>query len=62
MSCLVIAVAVQKLFETRILECGVGDFTASHKMLIFHRNVRNIHVDKEIRCECIGLELPGTYQ
>ncbi|EFN85820.1 Adenylate cyclase type 10 [Harpegnathos saltator] len=53
-----LALAVRKLFEIRILGCGVGDFTASSKMLIFHRNIRNVSVGKEVRCECIGLTIP----
>ncbi|KAF7401323.1 hypothetical protein HZH68_007143 [Vespula germanica] len=53
-----IALTIRKLFEIRIFECGIGDFTKNIGSIIYYKSIRN-HVNNiDIQCRCIGIVIP----
>ncbi|XP_015190551.1 PREDICTED: LOW QUALITY PROTEIN: adenylate cyclase type 10-like [Polistes dominula] len=52
------AVAIRKLFEIRIFECGMGDFSKNVGPIIYYRNIRNHVGDIGVKCRCINLVIP----
>ncbi|XP_014609400.1 PREDICTED: adenylate cyclase type 10-like, partial [Polistes canadensis] len=49
------AVAIRKLFEIRIFECGMGDFSKNVGPIIYYRNIRKHVGDIGVKCRCIDL-------
>ncbi|KAI4504143.1 hypothetical protein M0802_000614 [Mischocyttarus mexicanus] len=49
------AIAIRKLFEIRIFECGMGDFSKNVGPIIYCRNIRNHVGDIGVKCRCIGI-------
>lgn len=50
-----LAVAIQKLFECKILICAQGDFTEGDLNMIYRQNLSTTR--NEIVCECKGLTI-----
>ncbi|KAL2712439.1 adenylate cyclase type 10-like, partial [Vespula squamosa] len=53
-----IGLTIRKLFEIRVLECGIGDFTKNVGPIIYYREVHNHISDIDIQCRCIGIVIP----
>ena len=51
--------ALVKLFELKILGCGIGDFRSPEKSI--HKRMNDSHLSDEIRCGCKGIDIPGEY-
>lgn len=49
--------AIQKLFEIRVLGCAKGDFTQGDIGIVFRQRLLNPNLDTGIKCECRGLNL-----
>ncbi|XP_035733005.1 adenylate cyclase type 10-like [Vespa mandarinia] len=49
---------IRKLFEIRIFECGMGDFTKNVGPIMYYRRMRNHIGDIGIQCRCIGIVIP----
>lgn len=52
------AIAVQKLFEIRVLGCAKGDFTQGDTGMVFRQRLVNPNLDTGVKCECRGLKVP----
>lgn len=55
-----ISIAVQKLFENRVLGCAKGDFTQGDIGMVFRQRLVNPNLDMGVKCECRGLKIHDT--
>lgn len=51
------SIAIQKLFEIRVLGCAKGDFTQGDIGMVFRQRLVNPNLDTGIKCECRGLKI-----
>lgn len=51
------SIAIQKLFEIRVLGCAKGDFTQGGIGMVFRQRLINPNLDTEVKCECRGLKM-----
>lgn len=54
------ALAVQKLYENKILTCAQGDFTQGDTNLMFRQRLST--TQSAVKCECRGLKIHGKYE
>ncbi|RZC42671.1 adenylate cyclase type 10-like [Asbolus verrucosus] len=55
-----LALAVQKLFEIRVLSCAKGDFLEGTAHLFKERLVNPVE-DSRLKCECRGIKIHGDF-
>ncbi|KAF7398544.1 hypothetical protein HZH66_006441 [Vespula vulgaris] len=53
-----IALTIRKLFEIRVFECGIGDFSKNIGPIIYYKSIRNHINNIDIQCRCIGIVIP----
>lgn len=54
-----ISLAIQKLFERKVLNCAQGDFTQGDTCMVFSKRLVNPNQDISVKCECKGLKIYG---